>query len=86
MFKEAVKENRVFKGMSDEYKSEVIQQVWERAQERKEFEANEEAKNIAEVRDAAEGVQEQQTNEEGEQEQAGAHEDKLKSQFYQHSP
>lgn len=70
MFKEAVKENPVFKGMSDEQKADVIQEVWEKAQQRKEAEVELEARQIAETRDAAEGAEEMPEAEEGEETQA----------------
>jgi len=58
MFKEAVKENPVFEGMSDEQKADVLQEVWEKAQQRKEARATEDAKQIAEGLDAGEGAEE----------------------------
>ena len=70
MFKEAVKDNPVFDGMSDEKKSSVIQEVWEQAQQRKEQEAKAEAQNLAETLDAGEGAEERAVNEEGEETEA----------------
>ena len=58
MFKNAAKDSPVFEGMSDEAKAETIHEVWQRAQNRKEEEANLEAQKIAEGRDAAEGAEE----------------------------
>lgn len=66
VFKEAVKDNPVFEGMSEQQKTETIHDVWERAQNRKEEAANLEAQKIAEGRDAAEGAEEApEENEEG---------------------
>ena len=66
VFKDAVKDNPVFEGMSEQQKTETIHDVWERAQNRKEEAANLEAQKIAEGRDAAEGAEEAPVeNEEG---------------------
>ena len=66
VFKELVKDNPVFEGMSDQQKTETIHDVWERAQNRKEEAVNLEAQKIAEGRDAAEGAEEApEENEEG---------------------
>lgn len=70
MFKDAVKESPIFEGMSDEAKSDVINEVWQRAQTRKEEYANAEARNIAEVQDAAEGAEERAETPEGEESEA----------------
>ena len=70
MFKEAVKENPVFEGMSDEQKADVLQEVWEKAQQRKEADVELKARQIAETRDAAEGAEETPEAEEGEETQA----------------
>ena len=70
MFKEAVKENPVFEGMSDEQKADVLQEVWEKAQQRKEADVELKARQIAETRDAAEGAEEMPEAEEGEETQA----------------
>ncbi|MBO7732245.1 MAG: hypothetical protein J6S67_06825, partial [Methanobrevibacter sp.] len=66
VFKDAVKDNPVFEGMSDQQKTETIHDVWERAQNRKEEAAILEAQKIAEGRDATEGAEEAPVeNEEG---------------------
>ena len=70
MFKEAVKDSPVFEGMSDTQKADVIQEVWEKAQQRKEADVELEARQIAETRDAAEGAEEMAEAEEGEETQA----------------
>lgn len=70
MFKEAVKDSPVFEGMSDTQKADVIQEVWEKAQQRKEADVELEARKIAETRDAAEGAEEMPEAEEGEETQA----------------
>ena len=70
MFKEAVKDSPVFEGMSDTQKADVIQEVWEKAQQRKEADVELEARKIAETRDAAEGAEEMPQAEEGEETQA----------------
>ena len=73
MFKEAVKDNPVFEGMKDDQKNKVIQEVWERAQQRKEEKATQNVKEIAEGLDAGEGAEERKTtivkNENGEEEE-----------------
>lgn len=69
MFKNVAKDSPVFEGMSDKAKTETIHEVWQRAQNRKEEEANLEAQKIAEGRDAAEGAEEAQAeNEDGQTE------------------
>ena len=70
MFNEAVKDSPVFEGMSETAKREVTQEIWERAQVRKEEEATAEAKRIQEVQDAAEGAEELKTDDEGEEVEA----------------
>lgn len=70
MFNEAVKDSPVFEGMSETAKREVTQEIWKRAQIRKEEEANAEAKRIQEVQDAAEGAEELKTDDEGEEVEA----------------
>ena len=66
VFKEAVKDNPVFEGMSEQQKTETIHDVWQNAQNRKEEAANLEAQKIAEGRDAAEGAEEApEENEDG---------------------
>lgn len=66
VFKEAVKDNPVFEGMSEQQKAETIHDVWQNAQNRKEEAANLEAQKIAEGRDAAEGAEEApEENEDG---------------------
>ncbi|MBO7733342.1 MAG: hypothetical protein J6S67_12330 [Methanobrevibacter sp.] len=72
MFKDAVKDSPIFEGMSDTAKSNVINEVWKRAQNRKEEYVNAEAKRIAEVQDAAEGAAELKTEDENEGEEAEA--------------
>ena len=67
VFKEVVKDNPVFEGMSDQMKAETIHDVWERAQQRKEEAVTLEAQKIAEVLDAAEGADERNVNEEGDE-------------------
>ena len=61
VFKEAVKDNPVFEGMSDQQKTETIHDVWERAQNRKEKAVNLEAQKIAEGLDAGEGAEQRKT-------------------------
>lgn len=66
VFKDVVKDNPVFEGMSEQQKAETIHDVWERAQNRKEEAVNLEAQKIAEGRDAAEGAEEApEENEDG---------------------
>ncbi len=54
-FYNTVKDNPIFEGMSDTNKRETSREIWEKAQLRKEEAVNEEARKIAEIRDAGEG-------------------------------
>lgn len=69
-FYEENKNNRVFEGLSEENKKSLAREIWERAQQRKEEEAELTARDIAEGRDAAEGAEETLEAEEGEEAQA----------------
>ncbi|MBO7712207.1 MAG: hypothetical protein J6S85_01730 [Methanobrevibacter sp.] len=70
MFKAFVKDNPIFENMTDEVKGEVIQDIWEKAQQRKEEEVTKRAKDIAEAKDYGEGAEERKVivNEEDEEE------------------
>ena len=67
MFYEQVKDNPVFGEMKEASKKDVSRQIWEAAQQRKEESVEQEARNIAETRDAAEGAEENIVTEEGEE-------------------
>ena len=67
MFEKAVEGSKIFEGMSDDYKKEVIHEIKDKARNRIEVEASQNAADIAEVQDAARGAEERQvtTDEEG---------------------
>ena len=61
MFEKAVEDSKLFEGMSDDYKKEVIHQIKDTARNRMEAEATQNAKEIAETTDYAEGAEERKT-------------------------
>ena len=63
-FNKATEDSIIWEGMSAEEKREAQKNTWEKAQARIDAQANEEAKKIAEIQDAAEGSEELKTGDE----------------------